>query len=202
MIAGVLAFLSGLWRPVWGFLKLLVTLPLGVILVCLALLFASGEWKARDRYKAGVKAGRAAYAAEIKAAVDRLAAENRRRDAQAASIADDVRDDHNQARGRIAGRYGALRERIPDYVPPAAARACVLPNGFVRLFNEAAAGPDRRAEAVSAGPRGPVDAPSGHDLADLSGVLLGDFEVAYGWRAEASAWRDWYVRERDAWNAP
>lgn len=96
---------------------------------------------------------------------------------------------HVQTVEKIVYRTKTLKEQVNVYVPAEADAACVVPNGFVRVYNGAVA----QAELPAA--------PSRHDAAPsetaLSTVLATDVEnigVIHQLTAEVEAWRDWYPK--------
>jgi hypothetical protein len=88
-----------------------------------------------------------------------------------------------------------LTKEVPVYVTVESDRACVVPDGFVRLHDAAAHG-----TAVPAAPGGPVEAPSGIPLSAVAETMVANYGVAFEWREEALAWRAWYARQADLWS--
>jgi len=82
-------------------------------------------------------------------------------------------------------------KEVPRYVTVEADAHCVVPAGFLRLHDAAAAG---HLPGV-ARPPGGVDEPSGVPLSVVSAAVADNYGTALGWRAEAEAWRDWYERQ-------
>ena len=97
-----------------------------------------------------------------------------------------------QVRIRIRTITKTLLQKVPLYVPAAADAECVLPLGFVRLHDAAAQG-------VPTPAGGPDQAPSGVTLSAIAETVVANYGVAYDWRAETLAWRDWYVRQAAIW---
>lgn len=167
--------------PLWGFLKSpfgkWALIALGVLLVLLTV--------NRAGYASGVRSERAKEAkieAAARARIDKLAA------AQAAS-ADQFRAQLAAAQAAQAVRTETLIRKVPVYVTRKADAACVVPAGFVSLWNGGAGGPGAAPET----PRGPVEAASGVALSDVARADLANYGVAYGWRDEALTWRGWYA---------
>jgi hypothetical protein len=68
--------------------------------------------------------------------------------------------------------------------------------GFVRLHNYAASG---SSPPLSEPPGFDPDAPSGVGMPALSGTLIRNYGVCYGYRAEVEAWREWYAAQAALW---
>lgn len=199
MIAGALAFLGTAWKAVWGFLKLAVTIPLGVMLAAALLGFLMGSCHASDRYKAGYAKGEAHERAEWQ---------------RVAKTLKKIRDDLNRATFKVSAdervkldrnladnheHFTKLRKGVRSHVTPAADARCVVPLGFVRTLNQGIAGRDRRPPEISAGAGRSDEAASGLALSDVADQLLGGFEAPYAWRAEVDTWRRWYPKVCAEW---
>lgn len=115
-----------------------------------------------------------------------------KREDAAKTIASGISAKTDVARVEIQWRTKTLIEKVPTYVPAAADADCRVPVGFVRLHDAAAAG-----LPTPAG--GPEPAASGVQLSAVAATVIGNYGIAYGWREEALAWRDWYVAEKAAW---
>ena len=94
----------------------------------------------------------------------------------------------------IETRTITIRERIPRYVTAKSDRDTPIPVGFVRVFNASAEGSE-----LPAAPSGPVEAPSGVALSAVADVAAQNHAAALSSIAENEAWREWYIRERAAW---
>ncbi len=120
-------------------------------------------------YEAGRQRGR-----ELKAANESL------RGAQTV-VATQASDN---ARAQVAGQISAIAQsriqretanlvrEVPAYVSPKAAAACTLNPGFVRLYDRSAALAGAVLPSGGFAPGQPNDAPSGLDLAAVTGVLV------------------------------
>jgi len=97
----------------------------------------------------------------------------------------------------IQARTVTLIREVPVYVTPAADARCVVPLGFVRFHDAAAAGE----AVVSASAGGPLDAPAGIELSAVAATLADNYGAAFQWRAEALTWRRWYAEQKAAWDA-
>lgn len=91
-----------------------------------------------------------------------------------------------------------LVKEVPRYVPVEADAKCVLPVGFVRLHDTAAAG----SPTLPVGPGGSLQAPSGIELSTATETIVANYGIAHEWRAEAEGWRAWYAQQKDAWSEP
>ena len=102
----------------------------------LALAMACGVQTLRiDHVKRDLTSLRKADAAAIALSADRLKAAN------AVSVASQAQ---SVAEGsRIVTKYRTLVERIPAEIPEGADRDCVIPSGFVNLWNAAPLGPQQ-----------------------------------------------------------
>lgn len=183
------------------------TTDIGIFVVLsIAVLGGLGVWS-HSRYSAGYKAGETAgkdaSIADYRKAYIAAQTAVLKREKDAAKITGDSRQDLGKAQGKIEQHFGELKEKVPRYVPAKSDAGCVVPNGFVSLWNKGAAGP--RGSAAAGFPRssgGPVEAASGVPLSDVLTATLSDFEIAYVWNAEALTWRKWYVDQKAAYEAP
>lgn len=146
-------------------------------------------------YAAGKRDQVAAYAEAEKKAKANIG----RHEAVAAQIT--VQYGHELAAEKVVIQTRTVTQirEVPVYVTPEADARCVVPVGFVSLFNAGVEG--REAEAPRP-PGGPGDAPSGVALSTVLSTTLEDFGTAYEWRAEALKWRAWYAAEKAAWDKP
>jgi hypothetical protein len=163
--------------------------PLGryaVIGVALLVLVAS-------IFEVGYRAAKSADTRAAAAASARAAKAIQKREATADAITTTTAARTAQARVLVRTVTKTLVEKVHDYVPPAADARCVVPVGFVQLYNAAAAGLPRPAG-------GPDETPSGVALSTVAETDVENFGVAYDWRAEALGWRDWYVTQKAAWD--
>lgn len=120
-----------------------------------------------------------------------------RHQAAAQSVSTDVGSKLAAERVRIEYRTRTLIQKVQTYVPQAADDRCIVNRGFV-LQHDLAARPDAAIPAAAAG-GGPVEAPSGVALSAVAETVTANYGTAYAWRAEALAWREWYVRQKAEW---
>lgn len=95
-----------------------------------------------------------------------------------------------QAAARIV--YRDIIKEVPRYVTVEADAKCVVPVGFVRLHDAAAAG---RLPGVAGSP-GELDRPSGVALSDVSRVVVDNYHTANDWRTVAEGWQAWYQQQK------
>lgn len=185
----MLAFFTALGSGIWSFAKS----PLGrwvlAGLAIVLLLFAVHD----HGFKAGVAHEKAAEARRL----DRARKDVARREAKAVKITDTIRAEHGREVVRIQTRTVTLIKEVPTYVSPAADTRCVIPVGFVRLYDAAV-----RSSELPAAAGGPLDAPSGIELSGLLATDVENFGIAYQWRAEAMTWRRWYAEHKAEWDKP
>jgi hypothetical protein len=173
MTAG-LANLYAFIRSPWG-LRLVLAL---VVLMVIGGAFLSGR-------SHGVRIEKAAEARRLEAARKDVA----KREAKAVRITSGIATKTDAARVEIRTRTVTLIQKVPTYVTPASDAQCIVPVGFLRLYNAAAAG-------VPTPAGGPVEAPSGVPLSTVLETDVANLGVGYDWRAEALAWREWYPKVR------
>lgn len=170
----------------------LLTAPAIGALIVLLLLGAFGWWS-HARYDAGFKAGQAAQDAAYRKAYVKEAAKIRRRELEQVDLSAGLRETLGRQLGENAANYRQLRKEVPRHVTAKSDAGCVVPNGFVSLWNKGVSGPAGRTSAgVPPKPGGPVEGPSGLALSDVANAYLNSAEVAYDWRAEVDTWRKWY----------
>lgn len=148
-----------------------------------------GAWKVRDGMAA--EAALKAAQAQARAATDVIG-----RTQQAAIVSEDVGRAVEAAQVETRIVYRTITERIPVYVTPETDRAVVLPLGFVRLHDAAAAGtvaalPDRAGQ--------PADAPSGIALSAAAGTIVGNYGTCLDWRNQVIGWQGWYAEQSASW---
>lgn len=114
-------------------------------------------------------------------------------EAVAGQISVQAASDTSAAREKVRTVTRTLIEKVPQYVPADADRDCVVPRGWVRLHDAAAAG-------LSSPSGGPDEAASGVPLSAVAATVVSNYGVAYDWRAEALGWRSWYVTQKAAWD--
>lgn len=174
-----------------AFLKSPLARYIGLALLCVALVLGlRHHWVG-----VGVKQERAAEAKRLEKAKVKVA----KREVKADAITSKVATERVKEQARIEYRTKILVKEIPTYVSPAADSRCILPVGWVRLHDAAASG---SAPSLSQGPGGPLDAPSGVQPSEAITSVIGNYGVAYSWRAEAMAWREWYVAQKAEWEKP
>lgn len=177
----------------------LIQTPIGrrvalAVLLILALILARGHWLAAGEAR-GRAGEQAAERARVLAALKGVAV----REQAAAVITDHAAAVLTAERVRVVYRTQILTQEVPVYVTPKSDADCVVPLGFVRLHDAAASGDP----ASLPGPAGgSLQAASGVPLSAVAATVIGNYGVAYDWRAEALTWRDWYARQKAAWDAP
>lgn len=174
---------------IWG---LLGRSRLPLAMACLALAALIG-WSAHER-GLGAAGERRAEGRRLARAQQQIAA----REAKASTLATAARAGLADAQGRILTRTRTLIQKVPVYVPAPADARCTVDRGFVLLHDAAASGGPASLPAAAGGP---LDAASGVPLSGVLATVVGNYGIAYDWRAEALSWRAWYVREKAAWEA-
>jgi len=114
-------------------------------------------------------------------------------EATAAQISQQASSSLVQRQAQIITRTRTIVQKVKEYVPAYDDARCVVSVGLVRLHDAAAAG------QVPGTAGGPDETPSGYGLSDLSRTIVSNYGVAFGWREEALAWRDWYSAQKQAW---
>lgn len=153
---------------------------------------AGGTWRVRDWMAAEAAAKQAR--ADLRGAV-RVG----ERTQEAAQITQDVGEAVAAERAEVRIVYRTITERIPVYVTPEADRQCLVPVGFVRLHDAAAAG---SAATLPDGPGESADAPSGVALSAVGDTVVGNYASCAATRAQVIGWQTWYAEQRKAWEAP
>ena len=101
---------------------------------------------------------------------------------------------HDQAaRDRIQTLTRTLIEKVPVHVTPAADRACVVPLGFVRVHDAAAAGD---LSALSGAPGQSDDAPSGLALSAVAGAVVANYGTCNTTAQQLSDLQAWLKAEQ------
>lgn len=77
----------------------------------------------------------------------------------------------------IKTRYVTQIHEVPHYVTVQADRECVVPRGFIRLWNDASAAPDPGGQAAPSTPGADDSAPSGVVLSDIERAHISDAET-------------------------
>jgi len=132
---------------------------------------------------------------DLQAADAKAVAAAKALDAQSAAISQDQAHQFGDATEKVRTITKTLLKQVKVYVPASADARCVVPVGFVQLYNAAAAG-------VPAPAGGPDQAPSGDDLSAVAASVVSNFGAAHDWRAEALTWRSWYAAQAAAWAKP
>lgn len=86
--------------------------------------------------------------------------------------------------------YRTIKEKVPVYVTQAADARCVVPNGFVVLYDSAFGGtvPEPAASAAGGGPVD-MDGPSGVPLSQVANVSADNADACHGWEAKTQSCR-------------
>ncbi len=93
-----------------------------------------------------------------------------------------------------------LAHEIPQYVTPQADSRCVVPVGFVRLFNESIEGQagTRSADGpLPEGAGGDAAAPSGLALSQVADAIVYNHDEAVRRGVIIQLWQQWYTESRD-----
>lgn len=168
-----------------GFLTALLFSRGGLLLMALA---GAWFWHAHDK-SAAIEAH------------DKAATEQRRAEVAEFVVAMSGRE--TAARAANAARAEQVRietrtliEKVPEYVTTAADARCIIPAGFVRHYDAAWS-----LSPLPAAAGGSVDEPSGFPLSRVESSITDNAGSAKQWRAESLAWRDWYARNKSAFDA-
>lgn len=121
---------------------------------------------------------------------------NAKREVKAQAITDTAKTQIVAERVRIQTVTKTLIEKVPVYVTAKADADCTVPLGFVRLHDAAAAG----SAGLPSASGGSIDTPSGVPLSAVASTVVANYGTAWDWRAEALGWRDWYVKQKAAWD--
>lgn len=184
--------------------KVFAAIPPKVWLVLAALALLGGAyWYHRstmaDAYEAGKVAGAAARDAKWQASFDRMeaAADQWRTNFEqsTSTITERIRDENAAELRRIGARADGLRLRGPGQ---ATAPACAVREGAARLPSPTG-GPQPTGQPVANGMAG---LPDEEPLALVPWPdLVQRSEAADADAAEVKAWRTWYAKQKDAWEA-
>jgi hypothetical protein len=144
----------------------------GMPLICLTIGFGAGwrvhDWKdASGQVQAVVKVARVI---EKQGAINTVAAQK-----------------EQAAQDRIVLVTKTIVEKVPTYVTPEADARCVIPVGFLRLHDAAAAGLPPVSEATGK----PDDAPSGVELHTVTETVVGNYGVANSNAEKLGALQEW-----------
>ena len=90
-----------------------------------------------------------------------------------------------------------LKREVPIYVTPLADSRCIVPHGFVRFHDSAAAA---RPAADPGTPGGPLDADSGIALSTVAATVAENYAACHDAIAEVRRWREWYADLRAKWD--
>jgi hypothetical protein len=154
--------------------------------VALAYLAGCGTtWKVRD-WMAAEAALKAAHS-QTKAVVKVVA-----RVEKQGAVTQEISLKAAETKTRIQTVTRILVQEVPVYVSSAADDRCVVPTGFVRIHDAAAAG-----SAVSDPAGQPNDTPSGVDLSAVAATVTNNYGAAHENAAQLTALQDW-VRGQQA----
>lgn len=90
------------------------------------------------------------------------------------------------------------QKEVERYVTAKADAKCVVPVGFVRMFNESAMSAGGVAELSASGSTD-VDAASGVDLSAVAQAAAANNAQAMYWRSQVIAWQSWYKQSYSVW---
>lgn len=173
---------------VWTFLKSPLGRYVAIGAICVLLLLGlRHHWVG-----VGVQREVAAEARRLELAQAKVA----KREVKASAISEHVAADLSKERVRIEYRTQVLTKEVPVYVTQAADTRCVVPVGFVQLYDAAASGSPTGAPPT---PGGSVEAPSGVPLSAVLETDVANLGTGHDFRAEALAWRDWYAKQAAEW---
>lgn len=149
------------------------------------LLFGCCTWEAPESLKARLQS----YIDADALALARAQAINREQavESQIASTAE------TKAQAVIVTRYRTLLKEVPTYVTQNADTKCVVPVGFVRLLDAAAAGNDLPAASPSPGES--YDAPAHVELDTVASSVVSNYGAANANAQQLKALEDWVRAE-------
>lgn len=184
----MLAFLAALGKGLIGFIKTPLGRAVGTFLIVVLILAAV--------YDAGRKKGeadaQAAHAAEQAAVTETV----KKIEEKSGKISEAVAEKHDKAVTEIRWRTKYLTKEVPIYVTEKDDAGCVVPDGFVSLYNAAAEGRDPEVPGPSGGPDGPG---SGVALSTVAEIDVHNLGVAQYLRTEVLTWREWYAAQAAAY---
>ena len=184
----------------WSAFKLFLATPIGralarlaggvaiILALAIAVLFLRAHW-----IDQGVAKEKVAQAERLKTARKAVAVVN----TGGRKITAEVATKLVETRTEIRWRTRVQLQEVIRYVPVESDRACIVGVGALRLHQHAFAG----LPGLPGPAGGPEQADSGVPLSALIADDVAFAGVGYDWRAEAVAWREWYVRHRDLWKA-
>ena len=91
-------------------------------------------------------------------------------------------------------------KELSKYVSAQADSRCVIPTGFVQLFNQSASATYAKPFVFSSGASASSDTPSGVSLSTVASVIVINNARAVQLRKEVIAWQDWYKQTAANWN--
>lgn len=93
------------------------------------------------------------------------------------------------------------KQEVIKYVTVNDDAHCVIPNGFVQLFNQSAQGtsPDSSTDAISNSTGSTLEAPSGISLSDVTRAVIINNTRAVQLQQQVLAWQTWYNTTKAAW---
>lgn len=104
---------------------------------------------------------------------------------------------------RAAQQLAASLQENNPYVTQTADLQCVIPTGFVQLFNGAIEDPASTGIFGTGLPSGPglgYGAPSGVSLSELSSAVVIDLSAAVQRGDQVRAWQNWYTQTKANWD--
>lgn len=104
-----------------------------------------------------------------------------------------------EAKQKIVYRTQTLIQKVPEYVTPQTDARFPLPCGFIRLHDAAANGLDVAAVPLPAGKSDADECPVAASTA--ASIIVGNYGLALGWKADANTWRSWYDQQKTNWDA-
>lgn len=147
-------------------------------------------------YDQGRKAGEAAANEEHAAKQAQAAAVVEVIEGKSKKITEETAAKHEKVVTEIQWRTRYLTKEVPIYVTEKDDAGCVVPDGFVSLYNAAAEGRDPEVPGPSGGPDGPG---SGVALSTIAEIDVHNLGVAQYLRTEVLTWREWYAAQAAAY---
>lgn len=189
----LLGFLKGLAKAVWGFLKLAVTLPLGIVLAAALLGFLLGAGHGGARYKAGLSKGvENERAASAKLQKIETKAETR--------ITEKADKAEVKVQKQIEWRTRTLRQKVVEYVPlhsPAGyiSAGDLVPHSTVLLLDAAVRGDAPEPISVTSGQS--YETASNVRFDQLVDSYVGNLGVGHSIRGQLIEAQDWARKQAE-----
>lgn len=128
--------------------------------------------------------------AKTAAAVAQFEAVKAAKEAAAIKSASAIKEALSGRKIEIRTVTNTIIKEVPTYVSSRADAACIVPRGFVQLYDAAA-----RLSGFPAATSESLDAPSGIPLSNVSRTTATNFDACHSAAAEANAWRRWWTEQ-------